>query len=147
MWLKSANSNTGSLDQPYVLITTSPHSTSATPWPNPPYIRLVLSDLQVRRFHQYVESSFLQHEQSADCLQFLRAYRGQKDSLGLRRICIPGCHRMLGLRPVRVRRKKPCSASRKKPNFDKRKEPKLPELYLLFRVIQAVPLLERSLFF
>ena len=48
---------------------------------------------------------------------------------------------------VRVRRKKPCSASRKKPNFDKRKEPKLPELYLLFRVIQAVPLLERSLFF
>ena len=48
---------------------------------------------------------------------------------------------------VRVRRKKPCSASRKKPNFDKRKEPKLPELYLLFRVIQAVPLLERPLFF
>ena len=50
-------------------------------------------------------------------------------------------------RNVRVRRKKPCSASRKKPNFDKRKEPKLPELYLLFRVIQAVPLLERPLFF
>ena len=48
---------------------------------------------------------------------------------------------------VRVRQKKPCSASRKKPNFDKRKEPKLPELYLLFRVIQAVPLLERLEFF
>ncbi len=48
---------------------------------------------------------------------------------------------------VRVRRKKPRSANRKKPNFDKRKEPKLPESDLLFRVIQAVPLLERPLFF
>lgn len=43
---------------------------------------------------------------------------------------------------VRVRRKKPRSASRKKPIFDKRKEPKLPELDLLFRVIQAVPIQE-----
>lgn len=48
---------------------------------------------------------------------------------------------------VRVRRKKPCSASQKKPIFDKRKEPKLLESDLLFRVIQAVPLQERPLFF
>lgn len=39
------------------------------------------------------------------------------------------------------------SASRKKPIFDKRKEPKLLESDLLFRVIQAVPLQERPLFF